>query len=387
MIHPLNGYVVHTDAAQRVAAPVVEDMSEAERRAVVEANPDSSVELLYEAPVTRDTARHYLARVTSDGTFEPTADYWLYRVSKGGHQQIGIVAEVEVRSFAEGRLRPHENTMHEVAEAVADAHQEIGATTHPISLTYRHHPLIDDLVTEAVAGPPVIDLSTPDGRRQEAWPYPDSEALTGALQTVDIVYIADGHHRTAGGAVLAKRLSAGPKHPAGRLLTVLFPNNQMQILGYHRYLHIPDRSPQAVFDDLSEHFDLRAVSISESGQVEKGDLCVFAAGQWHELSFRPEEHLGPAAALDASMLQSQVLGPICDVVDPRTDPRLNYLPAIVGLSELAKICEDRQSVGFVTRPPTVDDVMKVADSGNIMPPKSTWFSPKVGAGLFLRRVI
>ncbi|MEE9533499.1 MAG: DUF1015 domain-containing protein, partial [Acidimicrobiia bacterium] len=101
----------------------------------------------------------------------------------------------------------------------------------------------------------------------------------------------------------------------------------------------------------------------------------------------PEEHLGPAAALDASMLQSQVLGPICDVVDPRTDPRLNYLPGIVDLSELAETCRDQQAVGFVTRPPTIVDVMTVADSGNVMPPKSTWFSPKVGAGIFLRRVI
>ncbi len=387
MIRPLTGYVVSPDAAPRVAAPVVEDMSEDERRAIVEANPESSVELLYEAPVTRDTARHYLARVTSDGTFQPTSDYWLYRVSKAGHQQVGIVAEIEVASYGKGRLRPHENTRHEVAEAVADAHQEIGATTHPISLTYRHDDPIDELVAEVVSSPPALDLSTPDGRRQEAWPYPDSKALSAALANIDVLYIADGHHRTAGKAVLAQRLSAGPNQPAGRLLAVLFPDNQMQILGYHRYLHMPDKSPEAVSEALSRQFDVRPISLAQTGSVKQGDLCFFAGGEWHELTFRPEEHLGPAAALDASMLQSQVLGPICDVVDPRTDPRLNYLPGIVDLSELAETCRDQQAVGFVTRPPTIADVMTVADSGNVMPPKSTWFSPKVGAGIFLRRVI
>ena len=387
MIRPLSGYVVNPEAAARVAAPVVEDMSEIERRAIVEANPDSSVELLYEAPVTRETARHYLARVTSDGTFEPTTDYWLYRVSKGGHQQVGIVAEVGVTSYDRGRLRPHENTMPEVAEAVADAHQEIGATTHPISLTYRHDRLIDELIAEVVSGEPKVDLSTSDGRRQEAWPYPDSEALSAALQNVDVLYIADGHHRTAGGSVLAERLSADSTHPAGRLLTVLFPDNQMQILGYHRYLHMPEQAPETVLAKLAEQFDVRQVSLAETAAVKQGDMCFFIAGQWHALTFRSEELLGPAAALDASMLQSQVLGPFCDVVDPRTDPRLHYVPGIVDLSELAEICVSKKSVGFVTRPPTIADVMTVADSGNVMPPKSTWFSPTVGAGIFLRRVI
>ncbi len=387
MIGPLRGYVVRSDAAARVAAPVVEDMSEAERRAIVEANPDSSVELLYEAPVTRETARHYLARVTSDGTFEPTSGYWLYRVSKAGHQQVGIVAEVNVTAYDEGRLRPHENTKHEVAEAVADAHQEIGATTHPISLTYRHQTEIDAFVGKVTSTPATIDLSTPDGRRQEAWPYPDSEELSDVLADIERLYIADGHHRTAGGSVLAERLSADSDHPAGRLLAVLFPDNQMQILGYHRYLQLPNRSPQVVSRAIGQLFDVREVSIAETGAVAKGDLCFFADGRWQELSFRSENHLGPAAALDASMLQSQVLGPICDVVDPRSDPRLNYLPGMVDLSELANICLKERAVGFVTKPPTIADVMTVADSGNVMPPKSTWFSPKVGAGIFLRRVI
>jgi len=384
VIRPLDGYVVRAGAAERVVAPVAEDLSPSERDRILATNPDTSLFLLTEVPEARAHAREYLDRVTGDGTFQPTAGWWVYRITDGTHIQTGVVAEVAVAAYESDRIRRHEHTVAEVAGHLADALEEVGGSTHPVSLVYRSDPAIDEIVSRVVVTAPEVHVERGD-RIQEAWRVDGDPGLGTALEAIPTLYIAGGHHRSAGAAVLARRSPLELESVRSHFLAVLFPDDQMKTLSYHRCLHLPVRSPAEVLATIARHFPIRP--LTDVGETpEPGEVWVCSEGSWYSLRLPHFADEGPTSALEAARLQHQILGPICDVADPRTDPRLNYVPGSVPLDMLADECGAQAGLSFVTRPPTVDDVMAVSDAGGVMPPKSTWFTPKIGAGIFLRRL-
>lgn len=384
MIRPLDGYVVSPDAAERVVAPVAETLHQVERDRILATNPDTSLFLLTEDAAARSHARDYLDRVTTDGTFQPAAGWYVYRITDEDHQQTGIVAEVAVSAYESDRIRRHEHTVAEVAGHVADTLDEVGGSTHPVSLIYRHDRAIDDIVAAAVTAEPTLRL-TREGRTQETWKVDGDPGLGAALDAIRELYIADGHHRSAGAAVLSHREAPGLADIRSHFLAVLFPDTDMRTLSYHRFLRLPDHSPGEVLAAIARHFPMQRLSAPD-GVPEPGEVWLCAEGTWYAVQLPHGTEEGPTSALDAARLQYQILGPICDVADPRADPRLNYVPGNVPLHALAETCLEQASLGFVTHPPSVDDVMAVSDAGGIMPPKSTWFTPKIGAGIFLRRL-
>jgi uncharacterized protein (DUF1015 family) len=384
VIRPLEGYVVNPEAADRVIAPVAEKLSPADRDEILANNPDTGLFLVTEAPEARSHGREYLERVIRDGTFQPTRGWWVYRITEGSHSQTGVVAEVAVAAYESNRIRRHESTVAEVAVQVADTFEEVGGSTHPVSLVYRYQPVIAGIIAGVIAGPPLIRIDR-EGRVQEAWKVDGDPGLAAALEAIPVLYIADGHHRSAGAAVLSHRKTPGLEEVRSHFLAVLFPDVEMKTLSYHRCLHLPRRSPAGVLAAISRHFSVDPLS-NPTGLPEPGEVWLCSEGAWYTFRLPHGTDEGPTSALDAARLQYQVLGPICDVADPRTDPRLNYVPGSVPLDALAAGCDSKAGLSFVTRPPTVDDVIAVSDAGGVMPPKSTWFTPKVGAGIFLRRL-
>ena len=384
MIRPLDGYVVNPQAADRVVAPVAESLSDAERDRILATNPDTSLFLLTQDAEARSQARVYLDRVTNDGTFRPTTGWWIYRIREGDHQQTGIVAEVAVAAYESGLIKRHEHTVAEVAGHLADTLEEVGGSTHPVSLIYRHDAAIDAIVAGVTATEPSLRLSR-QGRVQETWQLEDDHGLAAALDAIPNLYIADGHHRSAGAAVLSHRPAPGLAGLRSHFLAALFPDTAMKTLSYHRCLHLPDHSPAEVLAAIARHFPVKPLP-EPGGVPEAGEAWLYADGTWYTLRLPKGTEEGPTTALDAARLQHQILGPICDVADPRADPRLNYVPGNVPLPVLAGECREQAGLAFVTHPPSVDDVIAVSDAGGIMPPKSTWFTPKMGAGIFLRRL-
>jgi uncharacterized protein (DUF1015 family) len=308
----------------------------------------------------------------------------VYRITDEAHQQTGIVAEVAVTAYESDRIRRHEHTVAEVAGHVADTLDEVGGSTHPVSLIYRHDPVIDKIVAAAVTTEPALRLAR-EGRIQETWKVDGDPGLGAALDAIPALYIADGHHRSAGAAALSHREAPGLADIRSHFLAVLFPDTDMRTLSYHRCLHLPDHSPAEVLAAIARHFPMKRLP-SPRGVPDPGETWLFAEGTWYAVRLPHGTEEGPTSALDASRLQYQILGPICDVADPRADPRLNYVPGNVPLHILAGACREQAGLGFVTHPPSVDDVIAVSDAGGIMPPKSTWFTPKIGAGIFLRRL-
>lgn len=385
MIRAFHGFVVDPAVADRVVAPVAEKLTGDDRARILAENPDNSLRLLAETPADRADARAYLERVTGDGTYQPADGWWAYRITDGDHHQTGVVAEVAVEAYESNRIRRHEHTVAEVAIHVADTLEQVGGSSHPVSLLYRTMPAVEEIVGRSTAGEPAIRV-TRGNRIQEAWPVPDSDALGEALQSISTLYIADGHHRSSGAATLARRRGASGADNAAYFLAALFPSDQMRTLSYHRCLHLPDHSPHEILTAIARHFTLEPIAQPRDGVPNPGRVWIHAGDSWYGLELAHGPDAGPTASLDPSRLQHQILGPICDVADPRTDPRLNYIPGTVPLGELSELCSEQAGITFVTRPPTVDDVIAVSDAGGVMPPKSTWFTPKLGAGIFLRVV-
>ena len=385
MIHPFAGYLVTPEAADRVATPRVEDLDPVTRAQIRADNPDSGLHLLAESNADVISVRNYVARVTWEGLFREAAGWYVYAISEGDHTQTGVVAEVEVAAYDTGRIHRHEHTMAEIGGRVADILEGTGVSTEPVSLLYPHRRVLDERLAAITADPPEIDISGSTGRRQRIWPAGDDATLTEELAKIQDLYIADGHHRSAGASTLANRLQPGPDDPAGRFLVVLFPENQMRILGYHRCLVLSHRTPEEVVSTIDAEYRLEPIEAGD--EPARGVVHICAEGNWYRLALRPIIREEPTSRLDAAALQHQVLGPLCDVADPRTDTRLEYVPASVESETFAAMCAERRAVGFMIRPPSVNDVIAVSHAGGVMPPKSTWFSPKVGAGIFLRQTV
>ncbi len=312
--------------------------------------------------------------------------FYLYRQVMGAHAQTGLVAVASCREYLEGIIKKHELTRLDKEDDRVRHIEALDSQTGPVFLVYPANSALDELVARKTAGPPSVDFTAADGVRHTGWMVGEPDLISrieGEFGRMPCLYIADGHHRSAAAArVFQTRKGAG--HSAF-FLSVIFPHNQMQILPYNRVLKdLNGLSAPALLEKLRGIFDIRLNS-GRAAPAHKHQLGLFLQGAWHTLQFRQEftAASNPIERLDVSLLQRHVLGPLFGIADPRTSKRVNFVGGIRGTPELEKLVKSGEyACAFSMFPTSIDDLMSIADQGGIMPPKSTWFEPKLRDAMF-----
>lgn len=343
-------------------------------------------------------ARELLEARIADGTFvvEQEGCYYLYELTMDGRAQTGIVAGSLVDDYLSNVVKKHENTR-EDKELDRIRHVEVtDAQTGPIFLAYRSDSAINVITGQVMKTGALYDFISDDGIRHRVWKIADAQLASGlaaSFERIPCTYIADGHHRAASAVKVAcKRrqevATAAGEQPYDCFLSVLFPDDQLKILPYNRVVKdLNGLSKDEFLSRLSEVF-----SVGEPGDTPyqpevKGTFGMYLEGQWYALrvldKFRSED---PVKGLDVSILQDHLLNPVLGIGDPRIDQRVEFIGGIRGLSELKRRADSDMKVAFSMYPTSMEELFTVADAGLLMPPKSTWFEPKLRSGLFINRL-
>jgi uncharacterized protein (DUF1015 family) len=320
---------------------------------------------------------------------EPQACFYLYRQLMGDHKQTGVVAVASCQDYLNGVIKKHELTRPDKEDDRVRHIQSLHSQTGPVFLVYRANTALDDLIELRTANLPHIDFVASDGVRHTAWTIvepTDIQFIQNEFARTASLYIADGHHRCAAAARVCQS-SEGAGHTAF-FLSVIFPHNQVQILPYNRVLKdLNGLSPEQVLEKLDGVFVIHRGGTGEPAR--KHELGFYLGSQWHRLNFRPRFAATTDAfeKLDVNLLQNYVLDPIFGITDPRTSKRINFVGGIRGTAELENLVnEGEYACAFSMYPTGIDDLMAIADAGGIMPPKSTWFEPKLRDGMFCHMI-
>ena len=389
------------ELASRIASLPYDVVSTAESRALVEGNPDSMLRIARSDLEFSDDTDPYSDAVYSRAKAnwdrlvrekrlvkEETPSVYVYRQQMGSHVQTGVAALCHVDDYDAGLIKKHEKTRKDKEDDRVRHTSTLSANPGPVFLTYRGQAAIDALVAQATTGAPLIDFTAHTGVRHSVWRVAAPDALVTAFASVPCTYIADGHHRAASAARVAReRRAANPAHNGSEdynwFLTVLFPAAQLRILPYNRLVvDLQGRDTAAFLADLGRVGKL--TSDTSADPLRPGDVRVYLDGRWHALTLTPAADADPVSRLDVSLLQDRVLAPMLGIDDPRTSKRIDFVGGIRG----TKFLEDavkagRARVAFSMHAVTIEQLMDIADAGQIMPPKSTWFEPKLLDGLFM----
>ncbi len=313
---------------------------------------------------------------------------YLYRQHMGGQVQTGVVGVCHIDDYENDIIRKHEKTRRDKEDDRTKLIGTLSANTGPVFLTYRGRPEIDAMVAAQAAKAPEVDFVAPDGIRHVLWRLAETDALAEAFAQVPVAYVADGHHRSASAARVGhERRLANPNHTGSEeynwFLCVLFPADQLCILPYNRA--VADLNGLSADEFLSKVRGIFAVTqMADATPSESGHVSMFLDGKWFGLSWQPDPAADPVARLDVSVLQDRLLSPVLGIEDPRTSKRVDFIGGIRGTAELeSRVRSGAAAVAFSMFPVTVDQLMDIADAGQIMPPKSTWFEPKLRSGLFI----
>ena len=359
LIRPFPGLRPLPDNAAEVAAPPYDVLDSNEARERAAGKPWSFLHIskpeidlppgadAYDAAVYAKGKENF-DRMLKEGVLKQdnAPSYYLYRLIMGAHQQTGLVAAARVADYDFGRIRKHEFTRPDKEDDRVRQVDALSAHTGPVFLTYKHNAAIDELVAKVTTAAPEIDLVADTGVRHSLWVLRDAaqlDLITGAFDAMDCLYIADGHHRSAAASrVAAARKASNPRHTGEEaynyFLSVIFPDNQMQILDYNRLLKdLHGNSPEQFLDKLHNAFTVEKVA----GQVKPGragEFGMYLGGQWRRLTIKPEliPHQDPVKRLDVSLLQDNLIGPILGIDDPRRSKRIDFVGGIRGLSELER---------------------------------------------------
>lgn len=320
---------------------------------------------------------------------------YLYRLRMGAHEQIGVAAAYSVDEYADDRIKKHEKTRRDKEDDRTRHICELRAQTGVVFLTYRAVPELDRRIAAASAGEPLYDFVSADGVGHTVWRLDaaDCDAVVAAFAGVPALYVADGHHRAASAWRAREEIRSGAvRHPAApgagspeTFLAVAFPHDQMQILPYHRVARdLHGHSAGELLRALEERFAF--VEGPPQPRV-KGQVGLFLDGRWSTFVLPEPDGDSPIARLDCNLLQEQVLGPLLGISDPRSDKRIDFVGGIRGTAELERwVASGRAAVAFAMHPVTVEDLFAVSDAGECMPPKSTWFEPKLRDGLLVHEI-
>ena len=311
--------------------------------------------------------------------------FYLYRQIMGTHGQVGLVAVASCEEYLSGVIKKHELTRPDKEDDRVRHIETLNSQTGPVFLTYRSEPALDEFIAKKIAETPEVNFTAPDGVRHTSWVVSDPaqiKFIESEFARIPALYIADGHHRSAAAArVFQARKGAGQ---SAYFLSVIFPHNQMQILPYNRVLKdLNGLSPEQLLEKLDGIFILK--SPGAASPVRKHELGLYLQGKWHTLNFRPRfaATTDPIEKLDVTLLQKYVLDPIFGITDPRTSTRINFVGGIRGTAELEKLVNGGgYACAFSMFPTSIEDLMEIADAGGIMPPKSTWFEPKLRDAMF-----
>ncbi|MGZ5842105.1 MAG: DUF1015 domain-containing protein [Xanthobacteraceae bacterium] len=312
--------------------------------------------------------------------------YYVYRLTWRGHVETGFAAVASVAAYAENRIRKHELTTIAKEDDRVRQIEAVKAQTGPVMLAYPTAPEVDTLLARAATGTPEVDVTADDGVRHQLWVISDDAAiaaLTRAVNALPALYIADGHHRSAAAERIAKARGGEGSH--SYFLAVLLPQSEMTILDYNRVLRdLNGHTPEALLAEIGKRYEIapgeepvRPQSAAEIGMV--------LGGRWYRLTLQLEllkEAADPVARLPVTLLARNIIEPIFNVTDPRRDKRIDFVGGGRGLAELERLVASGQmAVAFALYPTQMSDLMAVADAGEIMPPKSTWFEPKLADGM------
>ncbi len=407
IIRPFNALRPPEDRAAQVAAVPYDVVNTEEARALAAGNPWSflhvsrpEIDLPDGTPIYGDQvytkAAENFEKLKKDCplTNEETPSLYLYRLIMGQQEQIGIVACCSVDEYDRDIIRKHERTRRDKEDDRTRHILVIRAQTGPVFLTYRAQEKIDALVAEALTGnPPLYDFVANDDIRHTIWRVPNYQPLADAFAEVPHLYIADGHHRAAS----ASRARAELKETGFSFIgdeeynffqCVLFPDNQLQILPYNRVVR--DLNGMSSLEFLARVRE--AFAVTENGSPspkERGAWSMYVDGKWYGLTLKNEssQPAGVVESLDVSVLQDRLLDPILGIKDVRTDKRIDFVGGIRGTEELERLVnEGKAEVAFSLYATSLDDLLKVSDAGEIMPPKSTWFEPKLRDGLLSHEI-
>jgi uncharacterized protein (DUF1015 family) len=402
LIKPFAGLRPVDERASDVIAPPYDVLSSAEARVMANNRPWSFLHISKaEIDLPEDTDPHdpavyemaatNLRRMLEAGILrrDPDPCYYVYRLVMGGHRQTGLVAVACVDDYDNNRIRKHEFTRPDKEDDRVRQIEALKAQTGPVLLAYPSRPHIDNLLETIAAAPPDVDLVADDGIGHSLWVVRDDariEAITRAFDMMDALYIADGHHRSAAASRVAagrRGQGAGDAGSAGYFLAVVFPHNQMKILDYNRVVRdLNGMSPETFLASLSGYFAVSPLADACRPRAP-AEFGMYLAGQWYRLNIHPERiPEEPVRRLDVSLLAENLLAPILGITDPRRDRRIDFVGGIRGLEELERrVDSGEMRVAFTLYPTRMEDLMAVADAGEVMPPKSTWFEPKLADGL------
>ena len=362
-----------------------------------ETNFDDSVDTY--APEVYQKAKELLQKDKQEGVYITDEDrsYYIYQLVMDGRPQTGLVACSSVDDYMNHVIKKHENTR-EDKEIDRITHVDTcSAQTGPIFLAYRSDKGIHDIVASYVENEtPSYDFTAVDGIAHRVWKIAkkeDVDAIYKAFQNIQQIYIADGHHRAASAVKVGlKRRQENPGYTGEEefnyFLSVLFPHDELRILDYNRTVKdLNGRSLTQFLEEISKNFIVEKAE----GQVrpeKKGTFGMYTEGQWYHLTAKPELFEGKDAvgSLDVSVLQDYLLGPVLGIGDPRTDQRIDFIGGIRGLSELEKRADSDMKISFSMYPTSITELFDVADQELLMPPKSTWFEPKLRSGLFIHEI-
>lgn len=329
-------------------------------------------------------------RLQSTGALvrEQGPSLYVYQQQMGAHSQRGVVALCHVDDYDAGLIKKHEKTRPDKENDRTRLTSDLSANAGPVFLTYRDHKPVSDLVARVVQGKPDFDFTAPDGIKHTGWRLAGGDAIVAAFKAVPAFYVADGHHRSASAARVARmRRDANPGHTGNEdynwFLCVMFPATELNILPYNRLVHdLNGRTPEDLLDALGACCEVQ--ESAPPAPARAGQVSMYLARGWHTLTLEPAPGADPVSRLDVQMLQERVLAPLLGIGDPRTSERISFAGGIRGTDYLRKqVDAGKAAVAFSMFPVSVDQLMDIADAGQIMPPKSTWFEPKLRSGLFV----
>jgi uncharacterized protein (DUF1015 family) len=407
------------EQAAQIAALPYDVYNRAEAKEVVSKNPKSflaidraetqfSDEVDTYDPRVYQKAHDMLAEWIEEGAFirDEQRVYYLYELTMDGRVQTGIVACASIDDYADNVIKKHENTRADKEQDRINHVDACSAQTGPIFLAYRANDVINGVVQTVREGAPLYDFTSEDGIRHRVFKIGDEAqiaAVDGAFSGINEIYIADGHHRAASAVKVGfKRRAEHPDYDGTEefnyFLSVLFPDEELMILDYNRV--VKDLNGLAGEQFLAKMKELFAVEpiaggcIDENALAEndvrpakKGEFTMFLDNQWYRCVMRAEDVPDdPVEGLDVSVLQNMLLGPVLGIGDPKTDKRIDFVGGIRGLKELEKRVKSDCAVAFAMYPTSIGELFAVADAGLLMPPKSTWFEPKLRSGLFIHEI-
>lgn len=379
--------VVNTEEARALAAG--EELSFLHvSRAEIDLPPgtDPYSDLVYK------TAAERFARVRQSMVEEAEPALYFYRLRMGAHEQTGLAACFSVDEYDAGLIKKHEKTRRDKEDDRTRHITELRAQTGPVFLTYAASPVVDAVAARVAQTEPLYDLVAPDGVAHTLWKITgaDMDAVIGAFGSLPALYIADGHHRAASAARSRKALPRETGRDgvveADWFLAVAFPDNQTQVLPYNRVVKdLAGLTPEAFLQAVRGAF-----AVGEGGPAspsKQGECAMYLGGTWYTLDIGAKAGADVVGRLDVSVLQDHLLAPVLKIADVRTDKRIDFVGGIRGTAELERLVDGgKAAVAFSMFPVSVGDLMGIADAGEIMPPKSTWFEPKLRDALLVHLI-